>query len=56
MCGIMCIDRIRNKEVTRTGVTRELSAKVGHYCFKMIWQCGENGERPSSREDCRWHK
>lgn len=37
MCGVMRMDRIRNEEVRRrTGVTRELSGRVGQYCLRWF--------------------
>lgn len=30
------MDRIRNVEVRRTGVTRELSGRVGQYCSRWF--------------------
>ena len=38
------LDRVRNEVVrARTGVRRELAARVRCECFEMVRSCGENG-------------
>ena len=44
MTGVSRLDRVRNEVVrTRTGVRRELAARVDMNVFEMVWTCGEDG-------------
>ena len=44
MADVSRLDRVRNEVVrARTGVRRELAARVRYECFEMVRSCGEDG-------------
>ena len=44
MTGVSRLDRVRNEVVrARTGVRRELAARVDVNCFEMVRSCREDG-------------